>query len=408
MKALDNAAPPRLLAIEDDASVRLGMVAYLTDAGYQVYAAQHSQEGLALFHRERPDVVLCDLHLPGMDGQDVLAVIAHSSPEIPVIIVSGANHVADAVQALRNGAWDFISKPIVDMGMLENAVERALDRARLVRENQDYQRRLEALNWQLSHSLEQLKQDEEAGRKIQLRLLPEDRERIGPYCFHRRQFPSMYLCGDFVDYFAIDDNHTGFYMTDVSGHDAASAFVTVMLKTLMARYRDELRQDGDRSILQPERILSRLNQDMRRQELDKYCTMFFAVLDHAANRLHCASAGQYPYPVLIDGYEMRVLSSRSRPIGLFDDVRYVTQVYDLPERFGLALISDGILELLPKDTTRTRLQSFLNCLQPELDLDAIIQGFRITEDAPLPDDITFLLVTRETTDGQKPHSLLDP
>jgi serine phosphatase RsbU (regulator of sigma subunit) len=399
MSASTTTSRTRLLTIEDDASVRIGVVAYLTDAGYTMFEAKSGVEGLAVFHQERPDAVLCDLRLPGMDGLDVLSVIAKSSPDTPIIVVSGARHVGDAVQALQNGAWDFISKPISDMAMLQSAVERALERARLVRENRDYQRKLESLNWKLSQSLEQLKQDEEAGRKIQMRLLPDDAMRIGPYGFYRRQFPSMYLCGDFVDYFAIDENHTGFYMTDVSGHDAASAFVTVMLKTLMGQYRDALLQEGDQNILHPDRILKRLNQDLTRQELDKYCTMFFGVLDHAANQMHCASAGQYPYPVIIEGYEMRTLSSRSRPIGLFDDAEYKTRVYDLPERFGLALVSDGVLELLPPDTTRTRLQSFLNHLQPELDLDAIVKGFRLPEDQALPDDITFLLVTRESLNG---------
>ncbi len=398
-EASQTAQAARLLTIEDDPSVRTGITAYLQDSGYRMLEAETGSEGLAIFHRERPDAVLCDLRLPGMDGLDVLSVIAKSSPDTPIIVVSGASLVGDAVQALQNGAWDFLTKPIADMGVLEKAVERALDRARLVRENREHQRKLESLNWQLRRSVEQLRQDEEAGRKIQERLLPEEHANIGPFGFHRRQFPSMYLCGDFVDYFAIDEQHTGFYMTDVSGHDAASAFVTVMLKTLMSKYRDALWQEGDESILQPERILARLNEDLARQELDKYCTMFFGVLDHQANRLRCASAGQYPHPVLIEGVELRSLSSRSRPIGLFDDAIYKIQEYALPEKFGLLLVSDGILELLPPDTTRTRVQSFLNRLQPVPDLEAIVKGFRLPEGEPLPDDVTFLLVTREAQHG---------
>jgi serine phosphatase RsbU (regulator of sigma subunit) len=209
----------------------------------------------------------------------------------------------------------------------------------------------------------------------------------------------MYLCGDFVDYFAIDDHHTGFYMTDVSGHDAASAFVTVMLKTLIGKYRDALLQGEDDTILHPQQVLERLNSDLARQELDKYCTMFFGILDHRANQLICASAGQYPYPVLIEDNELRILSATSRPIGLFEAVSYQAQTYELPERFGLVLVSDGILELLPPDTSRSRLQVFFNRFQPELDLDAIISRFRLPEGAPLPDDITFLLVTREPDNG---------
>lgn len=396
-------SPTCLLTIEDDLSVRIGIAAYLEDSGYRILQADNGSQGLAVFHQERPDAVLCDLQLPGMSGLDVLSVIAKNAPETPIIVVSGISLIGDAVQALQNGAWDFLTKPITDMGMLESAVERALERARLVRENKEYQRRLESLNWKLGRSLEQLKQDEEAGRKIQERLLPEDDKHIGPFRFRHRQFPSMYLCGDFVDYFAIDEQHTGFYMTDVSGHDAAAAFVTVMLKTLMGKYRDALLQDHDRTILHPERVLQRLNRDLARQELDKYCTMFFGVLDHTANRLHWASAGQYPYPVMIEGCELHALCTRSRPIGLFDDAGYRAQEYALSERFGLVLVSDGVLELLPPDTNHTRLQgflnNFLNYLQPELDLEAMIKGFQLPADNPLPDDVTFLLVTKESTHG---------
>ena len=127
--------------------------------------------------------------------------------------------------------------------------------------------------------------------------------------------------------------------------------------------------------------------------------MFFGVLDQRANKLRCASAGQYPYPVLIEGYELRPLSSRSRPIGLFDEAIYETREYSLPERFALVLVSDGVLELLPPDSGRTKLQNFLNHLPLEMDLDAMIKGLRLPDGELLPDDVTFLTITRENPHG---------
>ena len=84
------------------------------------------------------------------------------------------------------------------------------------------------LNRELRQTLKYLEQDEKAGRRIQFQLLPEDNRTFGGYTFRRRLYPSTYLSGDFVDYFPIDDRHVGFYMADVSGHGAASAFVTVI------------------------------------------------------------------------------------------------------------------------------------------------------------------------------------
>ena len=222
----------RILTIEDEQPVRSGIVAYLQDSGFSVLEANDGATGIATFRREHPDVVLCDLRLPGMNGLEVLSTISSESPDTPVIVVSGVSLIAYAVQALKCGAWDYITKPIHDMAVLESAIHRVLDHARLIHENREYQKSLEKLNRELEQTLGRLQEDEETGRRIQHQLLPQDDKTLGAYHFQRRLYPSMYLSGDFVDYFAIDAAHTGFYMADVSGHGAASAFVSIMFKTL--------------------------------------------------------------------------------------------------------------------------------------------------------------------------------
>ena len=102
--SLQMSATARILTIEDQPAVRSGMAAYLEDSGFEMLQADNGNTGLELFRRESPDVVLCDLRLPGTDGLDVLSAIAGESPETPVIVVSGAHLLGDAVQALRRGA----------------------------------------------------------------------------------------------------------------------------------------------------------------------------------------------------------------------------------------------------------------------------------------------------------------
>ena len=104
-------------------------------------------------------------------------------------------------------------------------MRRVIEHAELQRQNREYRKHLETLNRELRQTLKYLEQDEKAGRRIQFQLLPEDNRTFGGYTFRRRLYPSTYLSGDFVDYFPIDDRHVGFYMADVSGHGAASAFV---------------------------------------------------------------------------------------------------------------------------------------------------------------------------------------
>lgn len=387
----------RILTIEDEQPVRSGIVAYLQDSGFSVLEANDGATGIATFRREHPDVVLCDLRLPGMNGLEVLSTISSESPDTPVIVVSGVSLIAYAVQALKCGAWDYITKPIHDMAVLESAIHRVLDHARLIHENREYQKSLEKLNRELEQTLGRLQEDEETGRRIQHQLLPQDDKTLGAYHFQRRLYPSMYLSGDFVDYFAIDAAHTGFYMADVSGHGAASAFVTIMIKTLMDQYCDAFWQEGDDSILHPAQTLLRLNCDLCRQQLDKYLTMFYGVLDGPENTLLCSSGGQFPYPVLNDGYVARSLSYRGRPVGLFEDANYTDHLIRLPEAFVLVLLSDGILELLPKGSARERSSVLLARISgSELTMDQLTTGLGIEQKTGLPDDIAILIISRQS------------
>jgi PAS domain S-box-containing protein len=132
-----------VLLIDDDTLVRRGMAVYLSDSGYHTIEAGSGPEGIDLFDACRPDVVLCDLRMPGMDGIAVLNALAARAPETPFLVVTGQGVLHDAIAALRHGAWDFITKPIVDLAVLELAIERALERARLLRDNRRYRERLE-------------------------------------------------------------------------------------------------------------------------------------------------------------------------------------------------------------------------------------------------------------------------
>jgi len=132
-----------LLTIEDDRLVRQAIVSYLKSCGYQMLQAGDGAEGLEICRRARPDLVLTDLRLPKLDGMDVLSAIREESPDTPVIIVSAMGTLDDAIKALKFGARDYVIKPITDMALLEHAVDQALERAGLVRENRRYQAFLE-------------------------------------------------------------------------------------------------------------------------------------------------------------------------------------------------------------------------------------------------------------------------
>lgn len=119
--------PPKakILTIDDEDIIRESIQAYLEDSGFAVIHAENGRVGLEVFRRERPDLVLVDLRMPEVDGLDVLAKVTSESPLTPIIVVSGTGVLQDAIEALRLGAWDYVTKPVQDMAVLEHEIGRA-------------------------------------------------------------------------------------------------------------------------------------------------------------------------------------------------------------------------------------------------------------------------------------------
>jgi len=132
-----------ILLIDDDQMIRNSIRTYLEDSGFQVIVAENALIGLDTFHVYKVDLVLLDLRMPEMDGLELLDIIHKESPDTPVIIISGAGGLKDAIEALQLGAVDYITKPIHNMAILENAVCRSLERYRLIMENNKYRKHLE-------------------------------------------------------------------------------------------------------------------------------------------------------------------------------------------------------------------------------------------------------------------------
>jgi CheY-like chemotaxis protein len=121
-----NTPAVRVLTIDDEPMVRDIFSVYLEDSGFEVIQASDGPTGIDLIRRERPDLVLCDLRMPGMDGLQVLATVTREFPDLPILVVSGMGGMSDAIQALKFGAWDYVTKPIEDMAVLEHAIAHAL------------------------------------------------------------------------------------------------------------------------------------------------------------------------------------------------------------------------------------------------------------------------------------------
>ncbi len=126
----------KILVIEDEASIRRVLVKILTEENnaYQVEEAEDGLAGIEKIKQEDYDLVLCDIKMPKMDGVEVLEAAKKIKPEIPIVMISGHGDLDTAVNTMRLGAFDYISKP-PDLNRLLNTVRIALDRKELVVEN---------------------------------------------------------------------------------------------------------------------------------------------------------------------------------------------------------------------------------------------------------------------------------
>lgn len=126
----------RILIIEDEAAIRRVLVKILSEEnqGYEVFEAEDGLAGMEIIAKEDFDLVLCDIKMPKMDGVEVLEAVKKIKPEIPIVMISGHGDLDTAVNTMKLGAFDYISKP-PDLNRLLNTVRNALDRKELVIEN---------------------------------------------------------------------------------------------------------------------------------------------------------------------------------------------------------------------------------------------------------------------------------
>jgi signal transduction histidine kinase len=134
-----------MLIIDDDSIVRESISDFFEDSGYEVFQASNGTEGIEMLMEKNPTVILCDLHMPGISGLEVIDFVKKNKPEMPLIVVSGNGVIKDAIEAVSRGAWNYIMKPIYDLSELELAVNLVIEKSDLIRNNRLYKEGLEIL-----------------------------------------------------------------------------------------------------------------------------------------------------------------------------------------------------------------------------------------------------------------------
>lgn len=387
----------RLLIIDDDLSVRQSFAFQLRDAGFIVLEQPAPAQALAELHTsELPDLVLLDLQVNHSQGMQVLQDLHNQFPLLGVIVASDVGTINEAVQALRLGAKDYLIKPIADVNTVVASVSRVLNQRELERVNLRYHDQLRVANTELQDNLAELERDHIAGRRVQKRMMPTGLSTPDGYKVQHQILPSLYLSGDFIDYGLLADRYLVFYLADVSGHGASSAFITIWLKFVVSRMvREEgLFSQPENFDNDPNRMLQQINIELQDTKLGHHLTFFVGVIDTHTFQMRYLVAGHLPLPLLKTNEGVSYLEGKGKPVGIFKNVDWTVHKLQLPESFSLICFSDGILETFANVTLQEKEKILRQAIESsDGTLDSISETLAI-RDQERPDDIAVLTVTR--------------
>ncbi len=159
---------PTVLVIDDEPAHRLMVRVVLGDAGFKVLESDNGSSGLATLRAKPVDVVLLDMRMPGMTGLEVLQKMHEEGMSTPVIMLTAFGNVSSAVESMKIGAWDYLTKP-TDNDELLAVVKKAAEHVRLTRENRD-----------LKKQIGQLRETRIIGSSREIRKVVELIEQVGP------------------------------------------------------------------------------------------------------------------------------------------------------------------------------------------------------------------------------------
>jgi sigma-B regulation protein RsbU (phosphoserine phosphatase) len=322
----------------------------LQDAGeglFDLETADRLEPGLRRLARGGIGLVLLDLSLPDSQGLETFAQLHARVPRLPIIVLSGLRDTTLAVQAVHEGAQDFLVKGQVDGQLLVRAMRYAIERKHLTEQLGRYAEELRSKN-------AQLEADFNMAREIQEIFLPHQYPTFPQWVapeesalqFSHRYLPAAAVGGDFFDIFAITGTTAGVFICDVMGHGMRAALVTAIMRGLVEELMP-VAADAGKFLTEINRSLHAI---LRRTREPFLATAFYMVADAAAGELRFASAG-HPSPLRVrrEAGTVDLLKScdpRHGPaLGLFDKPTYPTCRCPMAEKDRVLLFTDGVYEV---------------------------------------------------------------
>ena len=344
----------RVLIVEDnpgDARLIEFMLADASQGALEVEAVDRLEKAFARLAQEHIDLVLLDLSLPDSHGLETFARLHSRVPQTPIIVLSGLNDTRVAIQAVHEGAQDYLIKGQVDGQLLLRSIHYAIERKRMATQLARYADELRAKN-------AQLESDFNMAREVQEMFLPHQYPSFPRWVspeqsalrFSQRYLPAAAVGGDFFDIIPVTDTTAGIFICDVMGHGMRAALITAIMRGLLEELMPVAADPG--------KFLTEINRSLmailHRTREPFLATAAYLVLDVAGSELRFANAG-HPSPILVQrsvGKVMRLKDCDPRhgpALGLFEKANYPTGRCPLAASDLVLLFTDGLFEEINSD-----------------------------------------------------------
>ena len=364
----------------------------LVEGGRNAVTIVDYPNALPVIRSTLPDLILLT-NEPGHSSLSLIDKIHRQFPLVTIVMVA-TNIVEEAMgEHLQAGASDYIYYVGAEKELLAHVVMHNLE----CRTNAA----AAAASEESTSMFRRLERDQRSGFRVQQAMLPDSPTSIRGMTFNHQLYPSLIMSGDFIDYFELFDGRVAFYIADVSGHGASSAFITVLLKSLSRRLLDEFRR-----FLSTAEILGWMNSELMQWKLEQHVTMFFGIIDQENSSLEYSNAAHFPGTILCFDQGANFLEIGGQPLGLYREPLYQVHHVDLPENYSIVMFSDGVFEILPQRTLEAKeehLLSVVNCQQLGEDLSGMVDGLvddlGVLSASAIPDDIAVFTVASSGRSG---------
>ena len=364
----------------------------LVEGGRNAVTIVDYPNALPVIRSTLPDLILLT-NEPGHSSLSLIDKIHRQFPLVTIVMVA-TNIVEEAMgEHLQAGASDYIYYVGAEKELLAHVVMHNLE----CRTNAA----AAAASEESTSMFRRLERDQRSGFRVQQAMLPDSPTSIRGITFNHQLYPSLIMSGDFIDYFELFDGRVAFYIADVSGHGASSAFITVLLKSLSRRLLDEFRR-----FLSTAEILGWMNSELMQWKLEQHVTMFFGIIDQENSSLEYSNAAHFPGAILCFDQGANFLEIGGQPLGLYKEPLYQVHHVDLPENYSIVMFSDGVFEILPQRTLEAKeehLLSVVKCQQLGEDLSGMVDGLvddlGVLSASAIPDDIAVFTVASSGRSG---------